>query len=74
MAIRIRKEDDGGVRISFPFDAERVGLIKQIPGHRWLMNTKEWWLPANELTLTKLGEFFAEDDIVFESGAEWFFG
>lgn len=72
MAVQIRKAEDDSVRVSFPYDHERVGKIRGIPGHRWVESTKEWRLPGNEQTVFKLAELFAEDDIVFESGADWF--
>lgn len=72
MAICIRKGEDDSIRVSFPFDSERVSLIKSIPGNRWIASTKEWRLPLDERTIVKIAEFFADEDIVFESGAELF--
>lgn len=72
MAINIRRGEDDSIRLSFPFDHERVEKVKRIPGHQWLPATKEWRLPADERTIIKVAELFGDEDIVFESGAELF--
>lgn len=72
MAVTFRKAEDGSIRVEFPFDYERVARIKSIPGHSWIAPAKEWRLPGNPQTALKLAELFADDDIVFASGAEWF--
>lgn len=72
MAVTLRKAEDGSIRVEFPFDYERVARIKSIPGHAWIASVKEWRLPGDRETVLKLAELFADDDIVFASGAEWF--
>ena len=72
MAVQLRRAEDGSVRVSSPYDYERVRKIRSIPGYRWVEATKEWQLPGDEQTVDKLAELFAEDDVVFESGADWF--
>lgn len=72
MAVCIRRAEDGTIRVEFPFDYERVGRIKRIPGSVWIASLKEWRLPGDRDTVIKIAELFGEDDVVFGSGSEWF--
>jgi integrase/recombinase XerD len=66
--IHVTPGESGRLIVQFPYSAERVAAIKQIPGRQWNPEGKFWTIPDTPEARTKLAELFA---VPPKTAAEW---
>mgnify|MGYP005831492309 CR=1 FL=1 len=61
--IKISKTNDGGIKVSFPYNTSSIVKIKVINGFRWHPKEKHWSFPDKNGTLEKILKVFEGEEI-----------
>ncbi|MBM7565499.1 hypothetical protein [Paenibacillus sacheonensis] len=63
MKIRLAKEDETCLAVTFAYEASIVKAIRSIDGRRWHPASKTWFIPYTLLALEQLKEMFLRADV-----------
>jgi len=64
--IKISKNSQNGIVVSFPYDPQLVEKIKTIEGRKWHKNEKYWSFPDSEGTTEKILKVFDGEEILID--------
>lgn len=72
MAVRIEKEEENYLSISFDYSYEKVSAVKRIAGSRWDPIKSSWLVPITNESLDAIAMAFCDEDIIFDSSIDIF--
>ena len=64
--IKVTKDSNNELKISFPYDRELVEKIRRIEGRRWEADTKCWVVPNDSECIEALINVFSNEDIKWD--------
>lgn len=64
MAVKIDKDIDGNILVSFPYDKENVDKIRKVKGRRWDAKRKCWIIEYSDQAIIQLNKLFVLNNTI----------
>ena len=71
LKIKILKDRENNLMVSFPYNPQFVQKIKTIKGHRWHPNGKYWSFPGSNETLERILKVFGAEEIYIDPAIQF---
>jgi len=66
LKIKVLKDREDNLMVSFPYNPQFVQKIKTIKGHRWHPDGKYWSFPGTNETLERILKVFEGEEIYID--------